>query len=179
MDVNFSHISFGGLKPAARIKTAFATGLHVRGGCAEIVAMTFSSTTAERIRARGGRATPARVKVLELLETRDQALSHAEVEQSLPDEGIDRVTLYRVLDWLVEAGLALRATDAARVFRFSRMPAAGPDHASHAHFHCEVCQQDFCLEGVPVPPAPLPGGFLGRTVEFNIGGCCDRCKDQE
>lgn len=141
--------------------------------------MTSSSTIAERIRARGGRATPARVKVLELLETRDQALSHAEVEQSLSGEGIDRVTLYRVLDWLVEAGLAQRATDASRVFRFGRMPASGADHARHAHFHCEVCQQDFCLEDVPVPLAPLPGGFQGRTAELNIGGRCDRCSDRE
>lgn len=141
--------------------------------------MTFSSTTAERIRARGGRATPARVKVLELLEVRGQALSHAEVEQALSGENIDRVTLYRVLDWLVEAGLAQRTTDAARVFRFGPLSTSVADHALHAHFHCEICQQDFCLEDVPVPLVPLPGGFQGRTAEFNIGGCCDRCKDQE
>lgn len=140
--------------------------------------MPFPPAIAERIRAQGGRATPARIKVLALLETTHKALSHGEVEQALAGEGLDRVTLYRVLDWLAEAGLARRTTDALRVFRFS-LAVAGQDHSRHAHFRCEACGSEFCLEDVPVPQAVLPGGFSAKAVEFNISGQCARCEHPE
>ena len=61
----------------------------------------------------------------------------------LPVSGFDRVTLYRVLEWLVDNGLAHRVTDAQRVFRFSAADDTAKGHASHAHFRCEVCARVF------------------------------------
>ena len=74
---------------------------------------------ADQIRSSGARATPARIRVLRLLREAPTPLSHAEIELRLGDMALDRVTLYRVLDWLVESALAHRNTDAYRVFRFS------------------------------------------------------------
>lgn len=134
-----------------------------------------SGVLAERIRTFGARATPARIAVLRLLTVAERSLSHHDLEQALASEGFDRVTLYRVLDWLVETGLALKNIDADRVSRFSIASAQEPTHAHHAHFRCEACGKMFCLEDIPVQAPALPSGFSGKTIEFCITGQCARC----
>lgn len=129
---------------------------------------------ADRIRALGARATPARVAVMRLLDTAERALSHHDIEQMLAS-GFDRVTLYRVLDWMVESGLAHRVTDAQRVFRFSLAAPDAPAHDRHAHFRCEDCGKVFCLDDVPVTRPALPKGFSSKAVELSITGHCEHC----
>ena len=129
------------------------------------------------IRAAGARVTPARVRVLGALQAALGPLSHAEIEETLAQEahpGIDRVTLYRVLDWLCAAGLAHKAADARGVFRFS---AAQPnvEHAGHMHFRCTGCGGVFCLAAPPPPPPELPQGFRLADVALDIRGECPRC----
>lgn len=131
-----------------------------------------------RIHALGARATPARLAVLGLLEQAERALSHRDIEEALAT-GLDRVTLYRVLDWLVDTGLALRTTDSERVFRFSLAQAAPSAHAEHAHFRCDACGKMFCLDDIPVPSATLPAGFSGKAVEYCITGQCARCDHKD
>jgi Fur family transcriptional regulator, ferric uptake regulator len=134
---------------------------------------------AERIRALGARATPARLAVLRLLESAERALSHHDIETALSGTGFDRVTLYRVLDWMVESGLAHRLTDAQRVFRFSLAASNAPAHNSHAHFRCEACGKVFCLDQVLVQAPALPQGFSGKSVELCVTGQCARCEGQD
>jgi Fur family ferric uptake transcriptional regulator len=132
----------------------------------------------DRIHATGARATPARIAVLALLEGAERALSHREIEEALA-AGFDRVTLYRVLDWLVESGLAHRITDPDRVFRFSLAAPGNAAHAEHAHFRCEACGKVFCLADIPVPAPTLPKGFASRAVEYCITGQCARCDEKD
>jgi Fur family ferric uptake transcriptional regulator len=128
---------------------------------------------AEQIRRTGARATPARIRVLALLRTAPTALTHNEIEAALGTPAIDRVTLYRVLDWLAESGLAHKNTDAHRVYRFSN--AAAGEHQAHMHFRCEDCGGVFCLEAAP-PAAPrLPLGFSLSRVDFDLRGRCADC----
>ncbi|WP_018605389.1 Fur family transcriptional regulator [Uliginosibacterium gangwonense] len=136
-----------------------------------------TSSLAERIRALGARVTPARIAVLRELQLAERALSHHDVEHALAAEGFDRVTLYRVLDWLVEMGLAHKNIDADRVSRFSLASVQTQAHRDHAHFRCEGCGKVFCLEDIPIQPPPLPLGFSGKTVDFCITGQCARCDD--
>lgn len=129
------------------------------------------------IRAKGARLTPARVRVLALLRSSHRQLSHSEIEQLLNKEGmpnIDRVTLYRVLDWLVDVTLAHKAPDARGVFCFA---AANPDmeHTKHMHFRCTDCGNVFCLDAPPPPPPELPGGFHLISMEFDVCGLCKDC----
>lgn len=126
-------------------------------------------------RTLGARATPARLAVLTLLEGAERALSHHDVETALADSGFDRVTLYRVLDWMERTGLAHRAVDALRVFRFSIATTNAPLHATHAHFRCDDCGKVYCLENIPVASPVLPAGFSGERVEFSVSGHCARC----
>ncbi|MFT4174876.1 MAG: transcriptional repressor [Rhodocyclaceae bacterium] len=133
-----------------------------------------AAALADRIRALGARATPARVAVMRLLESGEHALSHHDIESALADAGFDRVTLYRVLDWLVENGLAHRVADAQRVFRFSAAREAAI-HTAHAHFRCEGCGRVFCLEDVAITAPRLPEGFVSRAIDFNVSGQCAGC----
>ncbi|MDB5815926.1 MAG: Fe2+/Zn2+ uptake regulation protein [Rhodocyclales bacterium] len=134
-----------------------------------------NSDPATRIRALGARVTPARLAVLRLLEGADRALSHHDVEAALSDLDIDRVTLYRVLDWLVESGLAHRVTDAQRVFRFSLAAPNAPQHDQHAHFRCEDCGKVFCLDDVQIAQPALPKGFSAKSVGLSVTGQCAQC----
>ncbi|MFA9440870.1 Fur family transcriptional regulator [Uliginosibacterium sp. sgz301328] len=155
-----------------------ATLLHKQCSCVEMRGMSQSpspSQLADRIRALGARATPARVAVMRLLESSAHALSHHDIESALADSGFDRVTLYRVLDWLVETGLAHRVADGQRVFRFSAAQQAA-QHTAHAHFRCDDCGRVFCLEDVSVAEPRLPQGFVGRAIDFNVSGHCAQCR---
>lgn len=132
-----------------------------------------SEAIAEQIRSTGARATPARIRILGLLRNAPAPMTHGDVEQALDASGFDRVTLYRVLDWLVESGLAHKNADAQRVFRFS--VASAGEHRGHVHFRCECCGGVFCLEA-PVPVAPqLPQGFRLSRMDFDLRGTCAGC----
>jgi len=129
------------------------------------------------IRATGARVTTSRVRVLRLLQLAQEPLSHGDIELQLSKDalpGMDRVTLYRVLDWLSEVSLAHKAADARGVFRFS---AAQPnvEHAAHVHFRCTGCGGVFCLKAPPPPPPPLPKGFRLAAMAVDIRGECPRC----
>jgi Fur family ferric uptake transcriptional regulator len=124
---------------------------------------------------RGARATRARIDVLATLLASGEALSHHDIEARLPrGHDIDRVTLYRVLDWLTGQGLAHRIAGDDRVGRFSAAGRAG--EGAHAHFQCNDCGRVVCLEQAPVPAIPLPAGFRRAEVEVTVKGTCDACR---
>ena len=139
----------------------------------------------ERVRATGARVTGARVKVLAVLMRADEALTHTEVQRRLESgeahELLDRVTLYRVLEWLVEAGLAHRVSGPDRVWRFSAHadPGTSPAHPRHGHFKCRDCERMFCMKASPglgrSVRAMLPEGFAGDEIELTVLGRCADC----
>lgn len=124
--------------------------------------------------ATGKRVTAPRAKVLALLTASDRALSHVEIEAALGAEALDRVTLYRVLDWLVKEGLAHRLSGSDRVWRFS---IAGKRHVGHAHFECNTCGKVLCLDEVRTAKLsmPVPRGYRAEEVGVIVRGRCPRC----
>lgn len=131
---------------------------------------------AETIRNAGGRVTAARMQILALIKTAASPLSHSEIETLLAQDGaaVDRVTIYRVLDWLADTGLAHKATDGRGVFHFS---ASDPDdeHAQHIHLRCIGCGGLFCLDAPPPPLPVLPRGFRFGGMALDIRGECPSC----
>jgi Fur family transcriptional regulator, ferric uptake regulator len=129
------------------------------------------------IRGTGARVTSSRVQVLSLLQSVHGPLSHIQVENLLSEKyhlKIDRVTLYRVLDWLVEVGLAHKASNARGVFCFSAAE-TNIQHKQHMHFRCTDCGSVLCLD-MPLPSPPkLPSGFRLSNIEFDISGECPDC----
>jgi len=127
---------------------------------------------------RGARATRARIDVLSALLAADEALSHHDVERRLArGHDIDRVTLYRVLEWLTAQGLVHKVSGDDRIWRFSAAGHAGGGAAhAHAHFECSDCGRVICLDEARVPMIALPPGFRRRKIEVTVKGTCDACK---
>lgn len=135
-----------------------------------------ATNTATLIADVGGRTTPARRAVLEVLLAAKQALNHQEIEQSLRTRGspCDRVTLYRVLEWLVSHRLAHKIVGDDRVWRFNTVH---NDREAHPHFQCTHCRQVYCLEDLPPPSAlTLPPGFRPEHTDLMIQGTCPTCQ---
>lgn len=143
------------------------------------------------LRATGERVTEPRVAVLATLSSSDHAMSHLDVAAMIAKHHtIDRVTVYRVLDWLVGVGIAHRIAGDDRVWRFmlntqASAQAAGKRTAhqpqahahAHAHFTCNTCGQTFCLDKVqPKMNVKLPTGFSTTEVDLKIRGLCAECK---
>lgn len=128
------------------------------------------------IRATGERVTQARVQVLEALQKANRALTHHEVEQATSSAGpLDRVTVYRVLDWLTRSGLAHRIAGEDRVWRFNSVAPSG-SHA-HAHFRCNDCSRVICLDDMPAGVRPrLPTGYRSQGLEVTVIGQCPDCR---
>lgn len=130
---------------------------------------------AELIVQAGQRCTPARVRVLATLLGQPGAVSHHEVDAAAAAPRIDKVTLYRVLDWLVEHGLAHKIVGEDRVWRFRANDSREAAH-KHAHFQCNSCEKVVCLEDVPVSTSvAVPAGFKTEEAELTIRGVCDKC----
>jgi Fur family ferric uptake transcriptional regulator len=85
---------------------------------------------------RGG----ARDRVIELLASKSCALSAVEIEDELRSLGrpTGRASIYRVLDLLVEHGLAERLELGDGQARFER---SQPDGEHHHHLVCDRCGQ--------------------------------------
>ncbi len=127
------------------------------------------------IRSTGARLTMARVQILRILLNAGRATSHNEIEAKLGRHySIDRVTVYRVLDWLVQTGLAHKLTDANRVWRFNAV--TGRHAGDHAHFTCTCCGGTFCLDDAASVKTPkLPAGFRSQDIDVTVRGLCDEC----
>lgn len=147
-----------------------------------------------QLRAKAVRITAARIKVLAALLGARCAFSHQDMQESFAV--MDRVTLYRALDCLIEAGLAHKIAGDDRVFRYS----AGAEHGSaqqaphaagssgqqhqHGHFKCTGCGKVFCLENAADGKLPamlqqlqasLGAGFQCHEIELTIKGWCADC----
>jgi Fur family ferric uptake transcriptional regulator len=123
------------------------------------------------------RSTHARRFIVELLERRNTALSHSEV-QALCEGVCNRVTIYRILDRLVSEGLAHRIIDPQGIVRYAlcRACAHGYPHKAHNHVHfsCEKCHTVTCLEKVE-PTYTLPPHYKVHESNFTLSGLCAAC----
>ncbi|MCE5393555.1 MAG: transcriptional repressor [Acidithiobacillus sp.] len=142
-------------------------------------AVTPPTEASRRLRAIGLRPTRARTQILQALLEMAHPVSHLEIQERILaqwGESMDRVTLYRGLDWLVQQGLAHRITADDRVWRFS---AVSPERPAHPHFHCLRCGQVICLADSQIPQLEVPQNYLVQEVELVINGLCPHCQSRQ
>ena len=118
-----------------------------------------------------GRITTARLTALSSLLSLGRAATHTDLHRQAPD--MDRVSLYRALDWLAEQGLARRMTDGDGVWRYEAS-VPGADH-HHPHFQCSRCHQTTCIEIEGGLKVRLPSGFTQDGIEVLVKGLCRTC----
>ncbi|MEO0530721.1 MAG: transcriptional repressor [Planctomycetota bacterium] len=132
----------------------------------------------ESLRAAGLRATAARIAVMRRLADLGKPQSHAEVVEFLADSGFDQSTLFRCLNELADAGLAVRLDLGDQVRRFELAKPDGAGEAEHAHFMCVDCGTLTCLEGFAFKVTPERGPrrkALGEITEVLLRGHCGTC----
>ena len=124
------------------------------------------------------RKTTAKTEILELLEKTSMALSHKEIQVEL-DGLCNRVTIYRVLERLLEEGFVHRIVNTDGVVKYARCHSCKHQHHQHNHLHfsCTQCQEVTCLQQVQ-PSYQLPPNYLAQEVHFTISGICPNCLEE-
>jgi Fur family ferric uptake transcriptional regulator len=133
---------------------------------------------AATIREAGLRVTQPRLAVLQVLEKQRGPLSHADLITALDGQGFDRVTLYRNLNDLADAGIIARTELGDHVWRFELRKRAEAHSGVHPHFTCTDCGSVSCLPGDVVQisrSGRVPKAVREHSVEVSLRGVCDRC----
>ena len=118
-----------------------------------------------------GRVTKPRLEVLETLCNTKRAVSHADLQRLLPKH--DRVSLYRILDWLSEHHLieSLAGDDGVR-----RFIAHAPNEEAHPHFHCRSCGVATCFHGISITQTEQNSDHDIERISVVVTGICPECK---
>lgn len=126
--------------------------------------MTFQ----ELLHQKGLRVTKANKLIYNLIKDSHSPLSAKDIWQSL-DQKINLVSVYRVLDKLVEAKIL--QTDSLDKDRVEKVYHLKSDH--HHHFVCENCEKVFC---VPCKlQTNLPKKFTILKHQVQLTGLCNQC----
>ena len=123
-------------------------------------------------------ATPNRLRVLEIIGGNGFPLSAGDIYKTLARSStINRVTVYRILDLLVDCGVVERISTGGRAFYYGLAPNA--HHEPHPHFYCKRCGQMDCLnpDSLAVETEPFWKTFAGQIhkVEVRVDGICKNC----
>jgi Fur family ferric uptake transcriptional regulator len=92
------------------------------------------------------------------------------------DERISRATIYRTLQWMVEAGIARKVDFGEGRFRFEH----SYRHPRHFHLICKTCNRSFeflssDIEAL-IEEVATARGFAPRQSVLQIHGTCDACQ---
>jgi Fur family ferric uptake transcriptional regulator len=128
------------------------------------------------------RATKNRMRVLEVIGNNSFPLSAKDIFNTVErSTSINRVTVYRILDLLVDHGVVERISTGGRAFYYGLAP--NIHHRSHPHFYCTECGQMDCLspETFNVDMKDFTKNFPGQIekVEVRIDGICKNCCNKQ
>ena len=122
--------------------------------------------------------TPKRLKVLEVVGNNTFPLSASDIFDTLDrHESINKVTVYRILDLLVDSNIVERISTGGRASYFGLAP--NENHRRHPHFYCKSCGQMDCLspDVFDVDFKTFKTTFPGRIdkLELRLDGICKNC----
>lgn len=128
--------------------------------------------------ASGLEATGNRVRILEAIGNNNYPLTAADIFNIVDRmQSINRVTVYRILDLLVEKKILERLNVGSRAAYYGLAP--NENHAPHPHFYCIRCGQMDCLnaESIHINADSLRKTFPGKIkrVEVRVDGICKNC----
>jgi Fur family ferric uptake transcriptional regulator len=122
------------------------------------------------------RNTTAKTTILKMITQSSVALSQIEIQNSLNDI-CDRVTIYRVLDRLVNEDMIHKIVtiDGTTKYASCHHSHENEHHIhNHLHFSCEKCLSVTCLDTVK-PIYIIADNYLVKEVNFTLSGLCPNC----
>jgi Fur family ferric uptake transcriptional regulator len=140
--------------------------------------MQSASEFVEQLRPPGGRRSGKRDAIVRLFLGQD---GHFSAESFVDlvrksDPRIGRATVYRTLQWMVDAGMARRVDFGGGRFRFEH----AYRHPRHFHFICRTCNQssEFLSSDIEslVEEIATARGFAPRQSVLQIYGTCEPCQ---
>lgn len=135
----------------------------------------------EKMKSVGLRLTQSRLKILEVLESVQRALSPAEIlsllEKKFKSEDFDRVTVYRILEKFQELEIVHAVGDG----KFIYCQHQACKHDKHFIAICEKCAQVLDVGGTQ-KTLQILSDFLQKEAQFKmtnnsivIRGLCQKC----
>jgi len=127
------------------------------------------------LREAGLYCTEARVAILKVLLEATSPLRQDQIGSRLESRALNKVTVYRTLDSLTEAGRVHRAYMQNRAWHFELA-----DHCSekqcHPHFTCTNCGVTRCMTDVSLPMATITQkGYILSRQQVRLEGLCPAC----
>ena len=136
------------------------------------------STYLERLRPAGGKRSSKRDLIVNVFLRQEGHLSADDLVEIMRHDNhkISRATVYRTLQWMVEAGIARKVDFGEGRFRFEH----SYRHPRHFHLICKTCNQssEFLssdIEGF-VEEIAAERGFAARQSVLQIYGTCEECQ---
>jgi Fe2+ or Zn2+ uptake regulation protein len=128
------------------------------------------------LRARGGRVTPQRLAIAQLIRELDGHATAEEIFGQLTDRlpGVSRPTVYATLELLEELGQVVRVPAGSGAVLFD------PRTDHHDHMICRQCgavsDLDSVVDVTPAAAAAGREGFAAEDAQLVVRGLCADCK---
>lgn len=120
------------------------------------------------IKKQGGRVTDSRKRVIAFLCKQAAPVTIKDLELAIPSVNI--VTLYRILDFLVQHGAAVELTHDPKEKHFEL---SSPYHQHHHHAVCTNCDRVIDVKcAVKLPEIP---NFKASSHSVTVYGTCTNC----
>ena len=140
--------------------------------------METPSTYLETLRRAGSKRSSKRDLIVNVFLRQEGHLSADDLVDLIraEDQKIGRATVYRTLQWMVEAGIARKVDFGEGHFRFEH----SYRHPRHFHLLCKQCNRsaEFLssdIEGL-IEEIAAARGFAARESVLQIYGTCDECQ---
>ena len=124
------------------------------------------------------RNSSTKTEIISLLNEKKTALTHKDFQDYF-EKSIDRVTIYRALDRLVEEGKLHRIANLEGGIQYALCNTCSHEthfhNHDHIHFSCRICKKTICLEN-NIPNLNLPKDYVIEEKQILISGICPNCK---
>jgi len=119
--------------------------------------------------------TEARIAILQVLMQAARPLRQDQIAEQLTLGPLNKVTVYRTLESLIEVGLVHRAFTYKRAWHFE-LANHCTEHQCHPHFTCTHCGVTHCLTDILLPMAKVSQkGFIVNRQQVRLEGLCPAC----
>lgn len=128
-----------------------------------------------RLNRRDIKPTSMRIRVLQYLMEQESAVSLKSMESAF--EIVDKSTLYRTLKTFEKNKMVHAIDDGTKQVKYALCLESCNCEADdlHYHFHCNECQNTFCLSNQSIPQIDLPKNFKMQQANMVIKGLCESC----